>query len=153
MSLTVADILRTLPALSERERVSIVAACAMLSTNVEAADQPQELLWRGYRMHADEMGIALPVLGFAMKSSTWPAFRKKAVEFDEWLTRMVGDMTLDERTHSYRVVARCVMAMCEEMQLVLTPTTLMQQAGNATQALNLAFPGYAASGLLRRALL
>lgn len=48
-----------------------------------------------------------------------------------------------------RMTAECLAAHLEAMRVPVTPRTMLQHAGDAAAAVDAAFPGYLASGMLR----
>lgn len=149
----VEDIIEALPDLNNQERASIIAACTLLQEKVAEVSSPEGMLWRGFQVFAEDSGFEIPPEAFMLKNKGWPGYKKKAALFDAWLMDQVGSMTEAEKAHAYRVAARCLMRLLDEWGVMRTTTALMGHTHNITHALNEQFPGYAAAGQLRRALL
>jgi len=147
------DVMAALPGMSPEQRRCVVVACNVLGMEVGGGvDAPEDLLWRGYTRYAEECRVLLPSVGYARKMRDWAKLKRACQDLDPWVRKHFEIEDETERAAAYRLVARCVMRMVDDMELSWLPRILMQQAANATQAVERQFPGYAQGGLLRTVL-
>jgi hypothetical protein len=152
---TIDDVLGALGGFTAEERAQVAAACSVLGTRSEKAqeaDAAAHLLWSGYSRFAEQQGQPIPPAVVAEKMAAWATLRSAAQRLDPWVISNFGARDETERRAAWRVVARCIMRWMHDQDRDWTPTALMQQAGNAPAAVDSQFPGYARAGVLTKVL-
>ena len=154
MRIDKAAILAALGSLSPQERSEIAAACTALGTAKSqqgAVEEASDLLWRGYARHM-RGSVLVPPVGVMCRTQGWSAFERAADALEPWIVKHFQPVDQQERRHAYNLVARCILTSLSARDIPWNARVLMQQAANATQAVEAEFPGYAAAGVLRRTL-
>lgn len=110
---------------------------------------PEELLWTSFeRVMAERQQTLIP-LGIIRTAPGWSKYRAAAQLLSPWVALHFQPKDEVERARAYRIIAECILNMIEYWDVAWTPNLLMQQTSNATQAVDISFPGYAKAGLLR----
>lgn len=148
------DVLQVLPSLTAAQRREVAFRCQQLGAGTTApapgGAAPEELFWSGFTSVLAERGIVCQTAASVSRLKAWPAFAAVSKELVPWIDKHFGPRDMVELARSFRIIAKCVVDVVESMRVPMTPSVLLQQARNATQAVAHGFPDYLRAGLLRR---
>ena len=150
------EIIGALGGMSPQERLRVAAVLAFFEDAPEECTgyvvSPEELLWRGYIRALKKQGVELISVHGARSQRGWTALVTAAKELEPWVQKHFEIQDETERVAAYNLIGWCVIKMLQDAEVPWFVGVLMRQACNATLAVELQFPDYAANGLLRRAL-
>ena len=146
------EIMDALPALTPQQRAELVVRCQFLGADStpRGVDTGAELLWRGLVVAMENRNQLLPEVPQVKKTRGWSKFQKECDRLDSWVKENFQHIDETERAKSYRIVAECLVRMVLSWDRPVTPNILMGNVGKATQAVDMQYPGYADSRLLRK---
>ena len=151
--MTVKELKEALRALPKTELKEIADYALMLSVETgQGYDRGEEMLYESLclaiREVTNEQGMPFTAM---RKGTMYPKFREVRKQIEDFISSSgVGKLSTPEKKKFFNTICRVLVERVQELDVPVGLKTVMNQAAGVGGHFDRAFPGYIASGLVRR---